>query len=33
MFDPASRQFRHGGVRKLPVAVFEVKVKRAMATH
>src|SRR5260221_158482 len=33
IFDPVSRQFRHGGVRKLPVAAFEVKVKRAMTTH
>src|SRR5258708_9821629 len=33
IFDPVSRQFRHGAVRKLPLAVFEVKVKRAMATH
>jgi len=30
LFDPVSRQFRHGGVRNLPVAVFELKLKRAL---
>jgi hypothetical protein len=30
LFDPLSRQFRHGGIRNLPVAVFQVKLKRAL---
>lgn len=30
VFDPVSRQFRRGGVRDLPVAVFELKLKRAL---
>jgi hypothetical protein len=30
LFDPISRQFRHGGVRNLPVPVFQLKLKRAL---
>ena len=30
LFDPVARQFRHGGIRNLPVAVFQVKLKRAL---
>lgn len=31
VFDPATRQFRHGGVRNLPVSVFQLKLKKALA--
>ena len=30
LFDPITRKFRHGGVRNLPVAVFQLKLKRAL---
>lgn len=30
LFDPITRQFRHGGVRNLPVPVFQLKLKRAI---
>ena len=30
LFDPVSRRFRHGGVRNLPVSVFQLKLKRAL---
>jgi len=30
LFDPITRQFRHGGIRNLPVPVFELKLKRAL---
>lgn len=30
LFDLATRTFRHGGVRNLPVAVFQLKLKRAL---
>ena len=30
IFDPVSHQFRHGGVRNLPVPVFQLKLKRAL---
>ena len=30
LFDSVSRQFRHGGVRNLPVPVFQLKLKRAL---
>jgi hypothetical protein len=30
LFDPISRQFRRGGVRNLPVPVFQLKLKRAL---
>jgi len=29
-FDPATKQFRHGGVRGLPLADFQLKLKRAL---
>ena len=29
-FDPATREFRHGGVRHLPLPVFQLKLKRAL---
>ncbi len=28
LFDPVTRRFRHGGIRNLPIAVFQVKLKR-----
>jgi hypothetical protein len=31
VFDPRTRQFRHGGVRNLPVAVFQLKLRKALA--
>lgn len=30
LFDPATRQFRHGGIRNLPVSVFQFKLKKAL---
>jgi hypothetical protein len=30
IFDPVKRQFRRGGIRKMPVAIFQVKLKRAL---
>jgi hypothetical protein len=30
LFDPVTRQFRRGGIRNLPIAVFQVKLKRAL---
>jgi hypothetical protein len=30
LFDPATHQFRPGGVRNLPVTVFQLKLKRAL---
>ena len=30
IFDPATKQFRYGGVRNLPLAVFQLKLKRAL---
>ncbi|HXY26426.1 MAG TPA: hypothetical protein VEI73_17365 [Candidatus Acidoferrum sp.] len=30
VFDPGTRQFRHGGVRNLPLAVFQLKLERAL---
>jgi len=32
LFDPVSRQFRSGGVRNLPLAVFQLKLKKALET-
>jgi hypothetical protein len=29
-YDPATREFRHGGVRNVPLPVFQLKLKRAM---
>jgi hypothetical protein len=31
VFDPRTRQFRHGGIRNLPVAVFQLKLRKALA--
>jgi hypothetical protein len=30
IFDPGTRQFRHGGIRSLPVAVFQLKLRKAL---
>ena len=30
LFDPATRQFRPGGVRNLPLSVFQLKLRRAL---
>jgi hypothetical protein len=30
VFDPATKQFQHGGVRNLPLALFQLKLKRAL---
>jgi len=30
IFDPRTRQFRHSGVRRLPVAVFQLKLRKAL---
>jgi len=30
MFDPRTRQFRHGGIRNLPVAIFQLKLRKAL---
>jgi len=30
LFDPVRHKFQHGGIRKLPVAVFELKLRRAL---
>ena len=30
IFDPATKQFRYGGIRNLPLAVFQLKLKRAL---
>jgi hypothetical protein len=30
IFDPRTRTFRHGGIRRLPVAVFQLKLRRAL---
>jgi hypothetical protein len=30
IFDPRTHQFRHGGVRHLPVAVFQLKLRKAL---
>jgi len=30
VFDPRTRQFRHGGIRNLPVAIFQLKLRRAL---
>jgi hypothetical protein len=31
IFDPSARQFRHGGIRNLPVAVFQLRLRKALA--
>ena len=30
VFDPRTRQFRHSGIRNLPVAVFQLKLRKAL---
>ena len=30
IFDPRTRAFRHGGIRNLPVAMFQLKLRRAL---
>lgn len=30
LFDPRTRAFRHGGIRKLPVAIFQLKLRKAL---
>jgi len=32
-FDPLTRQFQHGGIRNLPVAIFQLKLRKALATR
>ena len=30
IFDPRTRTFRHGGIRNLPVGIFQLKLRRAL---
>jgi hypothetical protein len=30
LFDPRTRQFRHGGIRNLPIAIFQLKLRKAL---
>ena len=30
IFDPRTRQFRHGGIRNLPMTVFQLKLRKAL---
>jgi hypothetical protein len=30
VFDPRTRQFRHGGIRDLPIAIFQLKLRKAL---
>jgi hypothetical protein len=30
VFDPGTHTFRHGGIRKLPVAIFQLKLRKAL---
>jgi hypothetical protein len=30
IFDPRTRTFRHGGIRNLPIAIFQLKLRRAL---
>jgi len=30
VFDPRTRQFRHGGIRNLPVTIFQLKLRRTL---
>jgi hypothetical protein len=30
IFDPSTRHFRHGGIRNLPAAVFQLKLRKAL---
>jgi hypothetical protein len=31
VFDPRTRQFRHGGIRNLPVAIFQLRLRKMLA--
>jgi len=33
LFDTVTRQFRHGGIRNLPMPVFQLKLKKALDTR
>jgi len=33
IFDPVTRQFRHGGIRNLPMAVFQLKLRKALESE
>jgi hypothetical protein len=33
LFDPVSRQFRSGGIRNVPIAAFQLKLKRALESR
>jgi len=30
VFDPRTRQFRHGGIRNLPITIFQLKLRKAL---
>jgi hypothetical protein len=30
LFDPTTKKFRHGGVQRLPIAIFQLKLKHAL---
>ncbi len=30
LFDPRTRKFRHGGIRNLPLAIFQLKLRKAL---
>lgn len=30
VFDPRTRHFRHGGIRNLPIAIFQLKLRKAL---
>ena len=30
LFDPQTRRFRHGGIRNLPLAIFQLKLRKAL---
>jgi len=33
LFDPRARQFRHGAIRNLPLAIFQLKLRKALQTE
>ena len=33
VFDPSRHQFLHGGIRNLPVAIFQLKLRKALTEH
>jgi hypothetical protein len=33
LFDPQTRQFRHGGIRNLPLAIFQLKLRKALQSE